>query len=203
VALLDWARRADAVVVEDDYDGEFRYEEQPLQSLQGLDGDGRVIYIGTFSRTIFSALRIGYLIVPKSLVGAFTSAKWLCDRHTATLEQEALAEFITSGMYERHLRRVRRRNASRREALREAIDKHLGSRVEVTGYGAGAHITVWPTARVAENAVIAKAAARGVRVYGVSPYFLAQSPRSGLILGYSRMKEADIREGIRRLGEIL
>lgn len=201
VALLDWARRADAVVVEDDYDGEFRYEEQPLQSLQGLDGDGRVIYIGTFSRTIFSALRIGYLIVPKSLVGAFTSAKWLCDRHTATLEQEALAEFITSGMYERHLRRVRRRNASRREALREAIDKHLGSRVEVTGYGAGAHVTIWPTARVAENAVIAKAAARGVRVYGVSPYFLAQSPRSGLILGYSRMREADIREGIRRLGK--
>lgn len=87
---------------------EFRYQETPVESLQRLDVDGRVIYVGTFSRTIFSALRIGYLIVPKSLLDAFTAAKWLCDRHTATLEQETLAEFISSGMYERHLRRVRR-----------------------------------------------------------------------------------------------
>src|SRR5580704_6132548 len=112
--LLDWARRKAAIVVEDDYDGEFHYEGQPLESLQGLDSEGRVIYVGTFSRTIFSALRIGYLIAPKSLVAAFTAAKWLCDRHTATLEQETLAEFISTGMYERHLRRVRRRNTAHR-----------------------------------------------------------------------------------------
>jgi len=203
LALLDWASGKDAVVVEDDYDGEFRYEGQPLESLQGLDTEGRVIYIGTFSRTIFSALRIGYLIVPESLVPAFTSAKWLCDRHTATLEQETLAEFISTGMYERHLRRVRRRNTAHREALLDAIRKYLGDRVEVTGDGAGAHVVLWPSKRISENAVIEKAASRGVGIYGVSRYFLKRPSRSGLMLGYSRMREGEIREGIRRLSEIL
>jgi GntR family transcriptional regulator/MocR family aminotransferase len=200
--LVDWARRVEALVVEDDYDGEYRYEDQSLQSLQGLDAEGRVIYIGTFSRTVFSSLRIGYLVVPKPLISVFTSAKWLCDRHTATLEQETLAEFITSGLYERHLRRVRRRNAARREALREAIGKYLGDRVEVTGFGAGAHVALWPAARVSETDVIAAAAKLSVAVYGISRYFLS-APRKGFMLGYSRMKESDIREGVRRLSQVL
>jgi GntR family transcriptional regulator/MocR family aminotransferase len=203
LALLDWARSKDAVVVEDDYDGEFRYDGQPLESLQGLDSEGRVIYIGTFSRTVFSALRIGYLIAPKSLVPAFTSAKWLCDRHTATLEQETLAEFISTGMYERHLRRVRRRNAAHREALLDAIHEYLGDRVEVTGDGAGAHVVLWPCKRISENTVIEKAAARGVGIYGISGYFLTLPSGAGLMLGYSRMREQELREGIRRLSEIL
>ncbi|HEY0800702.1 MAG TPA: PLP-dependent aminotransferase family protein [Steroidobacteraceae bacterium] len=203
LTLVDWAKRMDTLVVEDDYDGEYRYEDQSLQSLQGLDTEGRVIYIGTFSRTIFSSLRIGYLIVPKPLISVFTSAKWLCDRHTATLEQETLAEFITSGLYERHLRRVRRGNAARRTALRDAIGRYLEDRVEVTGFGAGAHVVLWPSSRVSEDGVIARAAARGVAVYGISPYFLTPPPRRGLMLGYSRMNEADIREGVRRLSEVL
>jgi GntR family transcriptional regulator/MocR family aminotransferase len=97
LALLEWAKRANAAVIEDDYDGEFRYEGQAVESLQGLDTDGRVIYTGTFSRTIFPALRIGYLVAPKALVPALTSAKWLCDRHTPILEQETLADFISTG----------------------------------------------------------------------------------------------------------
>jgi GntR family transcriptional regulator / MocR family aminotransferase len=203
LSLVDWARRMDTLVVEDDYDGEYRYEDQSLQSLQGLDAEGRVIYIGTFSRTIFSSLRIGYLVVPRTLISVFTSAKWLCDRHTATLEQETLAEFISSGLYERHLRRVRRRNAARRATLRDAIGKYLGDRVEVTGFGAGAHVVLWPRARVSEPSVIARAASRGVAIYGVSPYSLTPPKPAGLMLGYSRMKEADIREGVRRLSEVL
>ncbi|HEY0701735.1 MAG TPA: PLP-dependent aminotransferase family protein [Candidatus Acidoferrales bacterium] len=203
VALLEWARKKNAVVVEDDYDGEFRYEGQPLESLQGLDTEGRVLYMGTFSRTLFSALRIGYLIAPKSLVPAFTAAKWLCDRHTATLEQETLAEFIATGMYERHLRRLRRRNAARRDVLLEAIEKHLGSRVEVTGANAGTHLVLWPRKRAAEAALIAKAAARQVGVYGISGYYLKKPPRAGLMLGYSHMNETKIREGIRLLAGIL
>jgi GntR family transcriptional regulator / MocR family aminotransferase len=203
LGLIEWATRMDALLVEDDYDGEHRYEDQSLQSMQGLDAQGRVIYIGTFSRTVFSSLRIGYLILPKSLIPVFTSAKWLCDRHTATLEQETLAEFITSGLYERHLRRVRRRNAARREALRDAIGTHLGERVEVTGYGAGAHVALWPRARIAESSVVERAAALGVAVYGIAPYFLSAKRRTGLVLGYSRMKESDIREGVRRLSQVL
>ncbi len=201
--LLDWAKRENAVIVEDDYDGEFHYEGQPIESLQGLDREGRVIYVGTFSRTVFSALRIGYLIAPKALVAAFTAAKWLSDRHTATLEQQTLAEFITSGMYERYLRQVRRRNAARRQALLDSIRKCLGDRVEVTGDCAGAHVVLWPRQGVAEEAVIRGAAARGVGIYGISSYFLRKAKRPGIMLGYSRMREADIREGIRRLSEVL
>jgi GntR family transcriptional regulator/MocR family aminotransferase len=201
--LLAWAKHQNAIIVEDDYDGEFRYEGQPLESLQGLDPEGRVIYIGTFSRTIFPSLRIGYLIAPKSLVSAFAAAKWLCDRHTGTLEQRTLAEFIASGMYERHLHQVRRRNTSRRQALLDAVHKHIGNRAEITGEGAGAHIVLWPKRRVQEETVITKAIERGVGIYGVAAYYLRKPARPGFMIGYSRMKEADIREGIRRLSELL
>jgi GntR family transcriptional regulator / MocR family aminotransferase len=162
-----------------------------------------VIYLGTFSRTVFSSLRIGYLIAPKRLVTAFTAGKWLCDRHTATLEQETLAEFISSGTYERYLRRVRRRNAARRDALLNAIDNHLNDRVEVTGEGAGAHIVLWLKHRVGEKSVIARATSHGVGIYGISPYFLEPPLRTGFMLGYSRMRETEIREGIRRLNKVL
>jgi GntR family transcriptional regulator / MocR family aminotransferase len=203
LALLDWAKRKDAIVVEDDYDGEFRYEGQMLESLQGLDRGARVIYIGTFSRTVFSALRIGYLVVPKSLIAAFSAAKWLSDRHTPSLEQATLAEFIASGMYERYLRRVRRRNATRREALLDAVGKHLRGRVEMTGAAAGAHIVLWPTQHMSEGDLIVTAAARGVGVYGIAPYYLNRPTRTGLLLGYSRLTESEIREGIRRLSKVL
>ena len=203
VALLEWAKRKKSIVVEDDYDGEFRYEGQPLESLQGLDREGRVVYIGTFSRTIFSALRIGYLVAPKPLVPIFTAAKWLCDRHTATLEQQTLAEFIANGHYERYLRHVRRRNTARRAALLGAIRSHLDNRVEVTGDGAGAHVVLWPKRRVTEEALISAAAARGVGVYGIAAYFLRRPSRPGIMLGYARMSEEEIREGIGRLAEVM
>lgn len=201
VGLLEWAKRRNGVIVEDDYDGEFSYQGQPLESLQGLDREGRVIYIGTFSRTVFSSLRIGYLIPPKGLVRAFTAAKWLCDRHTATLEQETLAEFISSGMYERYLRRVRRRNAARRDVLLRTIREEFGERVEVSGDGSGAHIVLWFRQRIGEEAVARAAAALGVGVYGIAAYFLNKPKRAGIMLGYSRMTEAQIREGIRRLAQ--
>ena len=203
LTLLDWARKVNAVIVEDDYDGEFRYEGQPLESLQGLDHDGRVIYLGTFSRTVFPSIRIGYLVAPASLVPAFTAAKFLCDRHTATLEQETLAEFMRTGAYGRYLRRVRRRNEARRRVLLQSIRDNLADRVEVSGEGAGAHIVLWPRSRVSEESTIALAAARGVGIYGVSLYYLKKPPRIGFILGYARMRENEIREGIRRLADVL
>ena len=203
LALLAWAKRANALVVEDDYDGEFHYAGHPLESLQGLDRDGRVLYIGTFSRTIFSALRIGYLIVPDSLVAAFAAAKWLSDRHTATLEQQTLAAFISEGHYERYLRRVRRRNAARRAVLLDAIAKGMGNRMTVTGDAAGAHIVLWPQELTPEASLVQAAAAKGVRVYGIGPYYLRQPRQAALMLGYSRLGERDIREGIRRLSQVL
>ena len=202
-ALLSWAKRARALIVEDDYDGEFHYQGQPIESLEGLDREGRVIYVGTFSRTIFSALRIGYLIAPKALVATLAAAKWLCDRHTATLEQETLAEFISSGLYERYLRRVRRRNARRREVLLDSIARFIGDRAEVSGDGAGAHVVLWPKRRVSEQRIISEARARGILIYGIAPYHMTRPRRAGLVLGYSRLQESEIREGIRRLSEIL
>ena len=202
LALLAWADRNDAIVVEDDYDGEFRYEGQPLESLQGLDRAGRVIYVGTFSRTIFASLRLGYLVVPPPLVPAFTAAKWLSDRHTASLEQRTLAEFIAGGQYERHLRRLRRLNTTRRTALLEAVGQHLPAGTEITGDGAGAHIALWLNGRLTEEEAIERAASRGVGVYGVSRYFLGP-PRPGFLLGYAQLGVEDIRAGIARLGEAL
>ncbi len=202
LALLEWARQKNAVIVENDYDGEFHYTGRPLESLQGLDAEGRIIYLGTFSRTVFPALRIGYMIVPKSLASVFTTAKWLSDQHSATLEQQALADFIATGMYERYLRRLRRRNTARREALLEAIHRYLGESVELTGDGAGAHVVLWPNGRISEEAAIARAASRGVGIYGISHCFLRRAPRTGLMLGYSTMNEEQIREGIRLLREV-
>jgi len=203
LALLEWAKRANGIIVEDDYDGEFHYEGQPVVSLQGLDHESRVIYVGTFSRSIFSSLRIGYLIAPRALVPALAAAKWLCDRQTATLEQRALAKFISDGTYYRYLRKVRRKNAARRRVLLEALRAQLGDRYEITGQRGGAHVVLWLDTPAQETEVLAKAAGRHVRVYGVAPYFLGTPTRGGILLGYSRLREQEIAEGIRRLGSVL
>lgn len=203
LALLAWARDRNAIVIEDDYDGEFRYDGPPLESLQALDEDSRVIYIGTFSRTIFPSLRIGYLVVPTGLVSALTAAKWLCDRHTAQLEQRTLAEFIASGAYGRHLRRVRRRNAARRLALLEAIERHLRGRVDVTGDASGTHIVIWPKEPLNEPDVTFRLRERGVGLTGLASYYQGRAPRPGFILGYARLDETQIREGVRRIARII
>ena len=203
LALLDWARRKNSIIVENDHDGEFHYEGRPLESMQGLDTEGRIVYLGTFSRTVFPALRIGYLIVPKSLGPAFVAAKWLNDLHSPTLEQDTLAEFINSGMYERHLRQLRRRHGARRKALLAAVRTYLGDRVEVTGDGSGSHIVLWPLKQVSESTIVAQAGSRGVGVYGIAHCYLKRPSRTGLIIGYSGMNEGPIREGIRILSEVL
>lgn len=197
--LLAWAGRAGALVIEDDYDGEFHYADRPVESLQGLDREGRVIYLGTFSRTMYPGLRLGYLVCPAALLEPLRTAKYLADRHSATLEQEALARFLKTGAYERHLRRVRRANAARREALLEAVRRHLGDRVRVSGEDAGTHVVLWLAEGEDEAAAIARAARYGVGVYPVAPYFLGPSRRTGLLLGYTRLEPGWIDEGIRRL----
>jgi len=203
LALLDWARRESAVIVEDDYDGEFHYAGRPVESLQGLDREGRIVYIGTFSRTVFPSMRIGYVIAPKSLVPALTAAKWVSDLHSASLEQQTLANFIAGGMYERHLRRLRKKNTARRSALLESVANYLGDRVEVTGDGAGAQVVLWPRKKVVEQEVVEAAALRGVGIYGMAHCWLGRPARPAFILGYACLSEQEIREGIRFLGSIL
>jgi GntR family transcriptional regulator / MocR family aminotransferase len=200
LALLDWARRRNSIIVEDDYDGEFRYDDRPLESLQGLDQEGRTVYIGTFSRTVFPALRIGYVVATPPAVSALIAAKWLTDLHSASLEQQTLAEFIAQGYYERHLRQLRQRHTQRRKALLDSVDKYLGDRVEITGANAGAHIVLWPRQSTAPEAtLVRRAQQRGVGIYGISHCFLNASPRPGFILGFAHLNEREIREGIRSL----
>jgi GntR family transcriptional regulator/MocR family aminotransferase len=203
--LLAWARERNAVVLEDDYDGEFRYDADPVEAIQALDVEGRVVYVGTLSKVLFPGLRLGYLVLPPDLVEAFTEAKWLTDRHSPLLEQEALATLLDEGAFERHLRRCRLRYARRREALLEAVAHHLPRSVRVQGASAGLHVVLWlpgvSATRVHE--LLDAARRRAVGVYPVAPYYLVPPPEAGLVIGYSALAEADIAEGVRRLGEAL
>jgi GntR family transcriptional regulator / MocR family aminotransferase len=204
-ALLSWASRAGAWVLEDDYVSEFRYEGRPLEALQALDREGRVIYLGTFSKTLFPALRLAYLVLPRALVRPFVAAKWMTDRYTAMLGQEALTDFITSGHFERYLRRARAANAARRRVLIAALRARLGDRVEIAGDNAGVHLLVWlnDVRPDALDAVIAAAARAGVGVYPITSCFFNPPRRAGLLFGYASLTEAEIRAGIERFAGAL
>jgi GntR family transcriptional regulator/MocR family aminotransferase len=203
--LLDWAARTGAFVVEDDYDSEYRYAGRRLQALAGLDGEGHVIYVGTFSKLMFPALRLGYLVLPESLVDPFVAAKALADTGSPALEQLTLADFIREGHFERHLNRSRARIAARRDTLLEAIHEHFGDRAEVSGAATGLHVLVWIRTRDGRPivSVSRKAQAAGIGVYPVAPYYLRPPRRSGVLLGYGPLGERQIREGVRRLAAAL
>jgi len=203
--LLAWARRRDAYVLEDDYNGEYRYSGRPVETLQGLDEHERVLYAGTFSKAMFPALRTGYLILPEPLIEPFRMVKTLADAGGPVVVQSALAEFIQGGHFERHIRRARTRNALRRRVMVEAIDAHLGERVELVGANAGLHIMLRlreiPMRKVRE--LRHRAEEQGVGVYSAAPFYLDPPVGGALLLGYASLTDAEIREGIRRLGLVL
>ena len=197
--LLEWAARGGALIVEDDYDSEFRYSGRPLESLQGLDTNGVVAYLGSFSKALFPPLRVGYVVLPPDLVAPFVAAKWLADRQTATLDQQVLSDFIHEGHFERHLRRMRRLYQARRDALLGALRQHLGGLVTPGGDGAGLHLVAWLPDGWDARALAARAARLGVAAPPLAPYYLEGEGRPGLMLGFAALDEARIREGIRRL----
>jgi GntR family transcriptional regulator/MocR family aminotransferase len=203
LALLEWSSRVGAWVLEDDYDGEFRYSGRPLPSLQGLAEKGRILYLGTFSKSLFPALRLGYLVVPENLVDAFVNAKALSHRHTPAVEQAILAEFIAEGHFGRHLRRARKLYVERQAALVEAADKELAGLLEVRASDAGLHL-VGRLGEEADDELVSQRAARmGVRAPSLSAHRLSESGHPGLVLGYAAFKEQIIRHGVRRLAEAL
>jgi GntR family transcriptional regulator/MocR family aminotransferase len=203
--LLRWANNAESMVIEDDYDTEFWYEGRPVEAIHSLDTAGRVIYIGTFSKVLFPSLRLGYLIVPESLVPALAALKFLMDRHAPTFEQEVLTEFMAGGYFERHVRRARARNAARRAAMLDAFRETLGDRIEIVGENAGIHMVVWLRDVTAAHLddLITCAADRGVGIYSVAPYYLKPPRTAGLLLGYAGLTEREIRDGVRLLGEAI
>jgi GntR family transcriptional regulator/MocR family aminotransferase len=205
VALLAWATRTGAYVLEDDYDGEYRFGGRPLDALKALDDGERVVYLGTLSKVMFPALRIGYLVLPQALVEPFARAKLLADGGSAFLEQEALADFIASGAFERHIRRSRGWNGERRAALLRALDEHFGDRVRVVGANAGLHVVAWFRGAGARQArdLVQRAAALGVGVYPVTPYYESPPSGLGLLLGYGALPVRSIATGIARLADAM
>lgn len=210
--LLEWAREADAWILEDDYDSEYRYAGRPLAALQGLDAsrhgaDGRVIYVGTFSKVLFPSLRLGYLVVPPDLAGAVTQARRSLDDHPSQMAQPALAAFIEDGHFAAHVRRMRRLYAARQQALIAAARGHLSGLLEVAPDEAGLHLVARLTPELAkwmsDGEAAERAAAHGVTVSPLSSFYIGKPKIQGLMLGYAAVPEPEIEPAVARLAAAL
>ena len=201
LALLAWAERHDAAVVEDDYDSEFRYGGRPIEPLQTLDGSGRVIYVGSFSKTLLATLRLGFLVVPASLVAAVRSAKFLADWHTPLPTQAALADFIDQGYFARHLRKMRATYQQRHRQIVESLDDRFADHLKPVPSAAGLHVAATAPASTPEElrAVLGRASAAGVELQPLSMYDVGPPSEPGIVLGYGAIPTADIEEGLSRL----
>jgi GntR family transcriptional regulator/MocR family aminotransferase len=200
-ALVGWAR-SDHLVIEDDYDAEYRYDRAPVGALQGIAPD-RVVYVGSTSKTLAPGLRIGWMVLPAHLVGPITLAKGLADTGSSVMDQIAFAKLLTSGGYDRHLRQMRRRYLSRRNALLQALTRYL-PQATVLGTAAGVHLTVrFPDGfRVAE--LVHRAARMRVKVEPLAPcYAESVSAPPGLMLGYANLTESQIVAGVEALAQAI
>jgi GntR family transcriptional regulator/MocR family aminotransferase len=203
LALLEWARRASAWIVEDDYDSEYRYAGRPLAALQGLDTAQRVIYIGSFSKVLFPSLRLGYLVVPSTLVEAFIKVRALTDRHSPTLDQAVLAAFLAEGHFARHIRRMRALYEERQAMLLEAARRELAGLLTLRPAEAGLHLVGWLPAGVNDLAASQRAAALGIEAPPLSHYALRPLQQGGLVLGYAGLRPDEISDGARSLAQAL
>jgi GntR family transcriptional regulator / MocR family aminotransferase len=198
-AALRWAQERDAVIVEDDYDAEYRYDRAPIGAMQGLAPD-RVIYAGTASKTLAPGLRLGWLVAPAQLVPGLAAAKTLADRGSPVLDQLAFADFLSHGEFDRHLRRMRPLYRRRRDALLAALRERLPD-LEPAGIAAGLHLVAHLPDDIGEAPVVEAAARRGVAVYGLARYRIANPGRPGLIFGYATLAERALSEGVDLLAE--
>lgn len=192
--VIDWARRRGALVVEDDYDAEYRYDRSPVGAMQGLAPD-HVVYCGTASKTLAPGLRLGWLVVPPGLVSEVAAAKVLADRGSPVIDQLTFADFLARGEFDRHLRRMRPVYRRRRDALLDALRTHLPD-LEPAGVAAGQHVVAWLPPYLDEAEVVAAAARHGLGIHGVGPYRIAGTGPGGLIFGYAILGEAAIAEGV-------
>jgi GntR family transcriptional regulator/MocR family aminotransferase len=200
LALLRWAEEGQAWILEDDYDSEFRYAGRPLTALHGLDSAGRVLYIGTFNKTLFPSLRIGYLVAPPSLVEPFLIARRIGAQHAPPVDQAILTDFIVQGHYARHVRRARAICEERRDALLAAARRELPW-LEVEPPETGLHTIGWLPAGVDDAEVSRAAAAAGIEAAPFSGFSQLGCARPGLLLGYAAYRPGEIRAAVRRLAE--
>lgn len=201
--LLEWAQRNGSWILEDDFDSEYRYESRPIPALQGLDQNGRVIYIGTFSKVLFPSLRLGYVIVPRDLVDAFVAARWISDRSSPQVEQAALADFIGEGHLASHIRRMRTLYMERRSVMMTLIRGELADILECTDADAGMHTVGWLPAGLDDVLVAGEAARAGINTMAVSSYALRPQARGGLLLGYAGFSPHIIKKGMRELAAVI
>lgn len=201
--LLNWAGRSGTWIIEDDYDSEYRFGSRPIVSLQGLDKHARVIYIGTFSKVLFPALRLGYVVLPEDLVPAFSASRDAADIFSSTLYQAVLTDFIQEGHFARHLRRMRMLYMERRSMLVKAINAQMGKTFEVVGAEAGMHLVALPRRGVDDVAIARKAARRGISAMPLSSCYVRRPARNGLILGYGGTNAQQIDEGMRELKKVV
>ncbi len=203
LALLEWARTSGALIFEDDYDSEFRYAGRPLPALQGLDRHGLVLFAGTFSKVLFPALRMGYLVIPPDLVDRFAATISVTRRYAPVLEQAVLCDFITGGHFGRHLRRMREVYAERLSVLLEAARQRLSGLLEISPVEAGLQTVGWLCGGIEGEAAAEAAAARGVEVTPLSRYSRGHLAREGLQLGFAAVDAREIRRGVRELAVAL
>lgn len=203
LAMLEWARRAGAILFEDDYDSEYRYAGKPVPALQGLDPYGVVLFAGSFSKVLFPGLRLGYLIVPPDLVERVAAVQSIRTRHAPMLTQAVLCDFIAEGHFARHVRRMREIYAERRGALLEAARERLAGALAITGVDAGLQTAAWLTAGHDAIQVEARAAERDVNVTALGRYAHGRTHPQGLHLGFAAVDVTEIRRGVRELASVL
>ena len=203
LSLLRWAVATNSLIIEDDYDGELRYEGRPLGALQGLDDAGRVIYLGTFSKVLFPTLRLGYMVLPEPLVKPVIQAKRFIDRGTATLTQAAVTDFITEGHFERHVRRLREVYGSRHGVLLQTLADEMPAEIVYSKEPAGQQILLRLPTHMDEKRVIERATEAGVKIYPGATYHLQQPAPPTILLGFGPLNERQIMEGIGRLAKVI
>jgi len=201
--LLDWAESVGAWIIEDDYDSEYRYASMPIASLQGLDHHSRVIYIGTFSKTLFPSLRLGYVVVPPDLIPSFVAVRHAMDICPPHFFQAVLTDFMREGHYARHIRRMRQLYAERRAALVAALAKEFGGSLEVAGAEAGMYLAAFLPKGFRDQELAVQAARQRLWLLPLSPAYLGDSPRHGFVLGFGSTSAQQIPQAVRNLKAIL
>ena len=201
--LLDWAERASAFVIEDDYDSEYRYRGRPIAAVQGIDANGRVAYVGTFSKTMFPALRVGYVIAPEGLAAAFAHAVRNTGQSVPQPVQGALAEFIDAGHYGRHVRRMRALYARRRVRLFALVREHLSGVLELVPCEAGMQVASLFVNNLDDRAVAAAGARAELALAPLSAYWLGPGARAGLHLGYAGASEHALEQAVPKLARVI
>lgn len=197
--LLAWAERTGTYVVEDDYDSEYRYAGRPVPALAGLEHHETVLYIGTFSKVLYPALRLGYLVVPRPLIEVFSRAKWLADRHSPLIQQQVLTDFINQGHLDRHIRRMRALYEQRRVGVIHALQEAFGEQVTILGDNAGINVLIRLTNIQDDMTVVARARELGVGIMPTHAFYQGASPQGEFLLNYGGLSDETIHEGIRRL----